>query len=82
MWLVTYVQFLAGTRVKKQSSPCGRNIMDRDLKISQYRDLLDLGDDLYECDKRKVIRKTTKTVKSSGSKDILTFKEIEEITFS
>ena len=56
--------------------------MKRENRIKEYLDLLDLGDELYECDKRRVTRKTTWQTKSSLGKEILTVIETETIDFS
>ena len=56
--------------------------MSRENRIQEYLELLDLGDELYECNKHKITRKTTSIMKSTASKDILTSVVKEEIEFS
>ena len=56
--------------------------MDRDLRIKIYNDMIGLGDEMYECDKRKILRKTTTVTKSKTTGEILTTFEQEEIEFT
>ena len=55
--------------------------MSRESRIKDYVEMLELGDELYECDKRKVIRKTTTVFRSNNTKDIITSVVKEEIEF-
>jgi len=56
--------------------------MKRENRIREYLELMDLGDELYEMEKRRVTRKTTWHTKSSLSKEVMTFVETETIDFS
>ena len=56
--------------------------MDRDMKIKKYSEMINLGDDMVECDMRKIIRKTSQTIKDDKGKNVCTVVEIEEINFS
>jgi len=54
--------------------------MNRDEKIKDYLNLIALGDELYEGDFRRVVRKTTKSEMKNGV--LVTTYEQEQIEFS
>jgi len=56
--------------------------MQRENRIKEYLDMLDLGNEMYDCDKRRVTRKTTWQTKSSLSREIMTYIETETIDFT
>ena len=53
-------------KVRRRSLGCARSIRLKRPDLTQYMDLIDLGDELCEVDKRKVVRKTT-TITRIGS---------------
>jgi hypothetical protein len=53
----------------------------RDSRIKEYLDLLDLGNEMYEADKRRVTRKTTTVSKDDFGKVVTVYQQ-EEIEFT
>lgn len=67
--------------ISKNSTGSTKSV-SRENRIKEYLDMLDLGNELYESDKRIVTRKTVRTTMSSISKEILTEVETETVEFS
>ena len=53
----------------------------RENQIKDYLDMLDLGNELYESDKRMVTRKTTTTTKDDKGRVVITYQQ-EVIEFT
>ncbi len=74
---------MAIIRAKKKNLAKERPMsLNRDDRIKVYNEMLSLGDEMMECDSRKILRKTTTVTKSNKTEEILTTYEQEEIEFS
>ena len=67
-------------RARGKNLRCVRNIRLKRPDLTQYMDLIDLGCELYDADKRKVVRKTT-TITRRGN-EVVTEIVHDDIEFS
>jgi len=73
---------IAGMKVKSRNLKKERPMTSiRETRIKDYLDMLDLGNELYESDKRMVTRKTTTTTKDASGRVVITYQQ-EVIEFT